>query len=43
MARVDTVGARPNNPAPADGSGGVRPVYRAGAKRRKKSAAPLFR
>ena len=35
--------ARAKKRAAADGSGGVRPVYRAGAKRRKKSAAPLFR
>ena len=42
-AREDLEAARAIKRAAADGSSGVRPVYRAGAKRRKKSAAPLFR
>lgn len=42
-AREDLEAARAKKRAASDGSGGVRPVYRAGAKRRKKSAAPLFR
>ena len=43
-AREDLEAARAIKRAAADGSSGVRPVYRAGAKRRKKgAAAPLFR
>ncbi len=42
-AREDLEAARATKRAAADGGGGVRPVYRAGAKRRKKRAAPLFR
>ena len=42
-AREDLEAARATKRAAADGGSGVRPVYRAGAKRRKKRAAPLFR
>ena len=41
--REDLEAARAKKRSDADGGGGVRPVYRAGAKRRKKRAAPLFR
>ena len=43
-AREDLEAARAKKRADADGGGGVRPVYRAGTKKRKKGAAgPLFR
>jgi hypothetical protein len=42
--REDLEAARAKKRADADGGGGVRPVYRAGTKKRKKGAAgPLFR